>query len=364
MSGTGIGFHNTVISMYRTNIDNKAGCFAFGLGLATQNRKGEYLESYFPAPLHNLPLTLGQSLKKAVGSDTLALTRERLEKLKKIFEASGIPSQVAVCDRLAAGEKTPVAVLLEADEAIKSVPGAYLKLHLLSHRFVLPNSMNLDDLFAYLPTVAWTDRGAIDPAELQQEILNARLAGEHLVVHGLDKFPRLLDYVVPSGVRIADASRVRLGAYLGNGTTVMHEGFLNFNSGTVGPNMVEGRISQGVMVGAHTDLGGGSSTMGTLSGGGDVTVTIGENCLIGANGGTGIPLGNRCTIEAGLYITAGTPVLLIESDNAGADQVSVKARELAGQDDLLFIRNARTGQVECRTNRRAIELNKILHAHN
>ena len=181
-------------------------------------------------------------------------------------------------------------------------------------------------------------------------------------MHGVDKFPRMTDYVVPPGVRIADASRVRLGAYLGNGTTVMHEGFINFNAGAVGPNMVEGRISQGVIVGAHSDLGGSSSTMGTLSGGGNIVISVGESCLIGANAGTGIPLGDRCTIEAGLYITAGTIVEVVD-ENATVVR-TVKARELAGGSDLKFIRNSRSGRVECRTNRRAIELNDTLHAHN
>ena len=178
----------------------------------------------------------------------------------------------------------------------------------------------------------------------------------------MDKFPRMTNYVVPSGVRIADASRIRLGAYLGDGTTVMHEGQINFNAGALGPNMVEGRISQGVILGEHSDLGGSASTMGTLSGGGEITISIGKHCLIGANAGTGIPLGDRCTIEAGLYITAGTPVTLI--DETGEDVRTMKARELAGGSDLLFIRNGRTGRIECRSNRKAIELNEQLHAHN
>jgi 2,3,4,5-tetrahydropyridine-2-carboxylate N-succinyltransferase len=181
-------------------------------------------------------------------------------------------------------------------------------------------------------------------------------------VHCLDKFPRMTDYVIPTGVRIADASRIRLGAYLGEGTTVMHEGFVNFNAGAIGPNMVEGRISQGVIVGEHTDLGGSSSTMGTLSGGGNIKVSIGRYCLIGANAGTGISLGDRCTIEAGLYITAGTVVDVIDED--GNRVRTAKARELSGLSDMLFIRNSRTSKVECRTNRAAIKLNEQLHAHN
>jgi 2,3,4,5-tetrahydropyridine-2,6-dicarboxylate N-succinyltransferase len=192
--------------------------------------------------------------------------------------------------------------------------------------------------------------------------LAARLRGEHLEVQSVDKFPRMVNYVIPAGIRIADASRVRLGAYLGDGTTVMHEGQVNFNSGTRGPNMVEGRISQGVIMDAGTDLGGGASTMGTLSGGGTIRVSLGKNCLVGANAGTGIPLGDRCTIEAGLYITASTPVTVI--DEHGETVKRVKARELAGGSDMLFVRNGLNGQVQCRTNRKAIALNEALHANN
>jgi len=343
-------------------------CFAFGLGLASKNARGDYLESYFPAPLHALSDSLAQALRKIFTQEHQELDHRQLKTLQDLFNSAGETAQAEICrtlSRTPATSRARVAVMLTEDTVIQSVPGAYLKLHLLSHRLVLPNSMILEGLFAHLPTVAWTDRGAIDPAEIDQEVLAARLRGEHLVVHGLDKFPRMLDYVIPSGVRIADASRVRLGAYLGEGTTVMHEGFMNFNSATLGPNMVEGRISQGVVVGAHSDLGGGSSTMGTLSGGGNITISLGENCLIGANAGTGIPLGDRCTIESGLYITAGTPVrLCYETESGEIQEKLVKARELAGQSDLLFLRNGRTGQVECRTNQRAIELNKILHAHN
>jgi len=178
----------------------------------------------------------------------------------------------------------------------------------------------------------------------------------------VDKFPKMVNYVVPTGVRIADASRIRLGAYLGEGTTVMHEGFCNFNAGALGPNMVEGRISQGVVIGSGTDLGGSASTMGTLAGGGEIVISLGKNCLIGANAGTGIPLGDRCTIEAGLYITAGSVVTLVDEQGERAGQV--KARDLAGGSDMLFIRDSVSGQVLCRTNRKAIELNEALHAHN
>ena len=189
-----------------------------------------------------------------------------------------------------------------------------------------------------------------------------RLKGKHVEIFSLDKFPRMTNYVIPSGVRIAHSARIRLGAFLGDGTTVMHEGFVNFNAGTYGPNMVEGRISQGVVVGSGTDLGGSASTAGTLSGGGNVLITIGKDCLISANAGTGIPLGDRCTIEAGLYITPGTLVRVLDEDKKTIKEV--KARELSGQSDMLFIRNSLSGVLECRTNRNAISLNPLLHDNN
>jgi 2,3,4,5-tetrahydropyridine-2-carboxylate N-succinyltransferase len=198
--------------------------------------------------------------------------------------------------------------------------------------------------------------------ELPAALIAARAEGRPLEVFSVDKFPKMTNYVVPTGVRIADGSRIRLGAYLGEGTTVMQYGAVNFNAGALGPAMVEGRISQGVIIGANSDLGGGSSTMGTLSGGGEIKISLGENCLVGANGGTGIPLGDRCTVAAGVYITAGTPVVVIDED--GQEVQTVKARELAGGSDLLFINNSLTGRIECRTNRKAIALNEQLHAHN
>jgi 2,3,4,5-tetrahydropyridine-2-carboxylate N-succinyltransferase len=255
-----------------------------------------------------------------------------------------------------------VLTVLEQDSPPQSVPEAYLKLHLLSHRLCKPHSLNLEGLFAVLPNVAWTSQGAIDLKELPERQLEARLDGETLEVSCVDKFPKMTNYVVPRGVRIAHTARVRLGAYLGEGTTIMHEGFVNFNAGTEGPGMIEGRISAGVFVGAHSDLGGGCSTMGTLSGGNNIIISVGEKCLIGANAGVGIPLGDRCTIEAGLYITAGSKVSLL--DDKGQEIKKVKARELAGQSDLLFRRNSQNGAVECLTNKSAIELNEALHANN
>ena len=219
------------------------------------------------------------------------------------------------------------------------VADAYLRLHLLSHRLVQPRTINVEGIFGVLPNVAWTTLGPVPIDTLTEVQLGARIAGEPMVVLGVDKFPRMVDYVVPSGVRIADADRVRLGAHLAEGTTVMHEGFCNFNAGTLGPSMVEGRISAGVVVGAGSDVGGGASIMGMLSGGGKEQVTIGEGALIGANGGIGISLGDRSVVEAGTYVTAGSKVTL-------PDGAVVKGRELSGVADLLFRRNSVTGALE------------------
>lgn len=264
--------------------------------------------------------------------------------------------------RLAESQRPLVVTLLAEDAALTSTPEAYLKLHLISHRLVKPHGLNLTGILPLLPNVAWTNQGAVDLAELAERQLEARLKGDLLEVFSVDKFPKMTDYVVPAGVRIADTARVRLGAYVGEGTTVMHEGFINFNAGTQGPGMIEGRVSAGVFVGKGSDLGGGCSTMGTLSGGGNIVISVGEGCLIGANAGIGIPLGDRNTVESGLYITAGTKVSLLDEN----DQLVkvVKARDLAGQSDLLFRRNSHTGTVECKTHKSAIELNEALHAHN
>jgi len=232
-----------------------------------------------------------------------------------------------------------IALSIDTSSAPADAADAYLRLHLFSHRLMQPRSMNLDGIFGHLQNVAWTSRGPVAVDAIESVTWNFARKGEHLTVHGVDKFPRMTDYVVPSGVRIADASRVRLGAYLSAGTTVMHEGFCNFNAGTLGASMVEGRISQGVIVGDGSDIGGGASIMGTLSGGGKEMVTIGERCLLGANAGIGISLGDDCIVEAGLYVTAGTIVL----DPSGSP---VKARLLSGQSGLLYRRNSLTGAVE------------------
>ncbi|MCL4108910.1 UNVERIFIED_CONTAM: hypothetical protein GTU68_008105 [Idotea baltica] len=255
-----------------------------------------------------------------------------------------------------------VAVLLAEDSPPKTVPEAYLKLHLLSHRLVSPHGTDLTGIFGVLPNVAWTNEGAIALDELGDRQFEARLKGKVLEVSCVDKFPKMTNYVVPDGVRIAHTARVRLGAHLGSGTTIMHEGFVNFNAGTLGQSMVEGRISAGVVVGEGSDLGGGCSIIGTLSGGGDIVISVGQECLIGANAGIGFPLGDRCTVEAGLYVTAGTKVAMLDSEGKLGE--SVKARDLSGKPDLLFRRNSATGVVECLTNRSSVALNEELHAHN
>jgi 2,3,4,5-tetrahydropyridine-2,6-dicarboxylate N-succinyltransferase len=231
-------------------------------------------------------------------------------------------------------------VIADLDRPPADCADAYLRLHLLSHRLAAPNSINLEGIFGVLPNVGWTSLGAVAVGELGAARERAARRGIHLVVRSVDKFPPMLDYVVPSGVRVADAGRVRLGAHLSEGTTVMHEGFVNFNAGTLGPAMVEGRISQGVTIGAGSDVGAGASIMGTLSGGGTQIISVGERCLLGANSGIGISLGDDCVIEAGLYVTAGTVVTL-------PDGTRGKALSLSGKSQLLFRRNSVTGSVEC-----------------
>ena len=340
--------------------------FSLALGIGTQNMAGDWLEVFYPQPLLNPPAELvaviADQLGYQGGNHALDLPPSQCAALGKALCDAGFAELGALAAQLQHSARPLVATLLQTDEAPTTTPGAYLKLHLLSHRLVKPHEVVLAGLFPLLPNVAWTNQGAIDIRELPQRQLAARLKGEELQVHSVDKFPVMTDYVVPSGVRIADTARVRLGAYVGEGTTVMHEGFINFNAGTAGTSMVEGRISAGVFVGRGSDLGGGCSTMGTLSGGGNIVIGVGEGCLIGANAGIGIPLGDRCTVEAGLYITAGLKVALL--DEADHQVGIVKARELASQPDLLFRRNSQTGAIECKTNKNAIALNEMLHTNN
>ncbi|PZW49405.1 MULTISPECIES: 2,3,4,5-tetrahydropyridine-2,6-dicarboxylate N-succinyltransferase [unclassified Pseudomonas] len=339
--------------------------FSLAFGVGTQNRQSTWLEVFYAQPLLNpsaeLVAKVTEKLGYSGGNQAIAITNQQAGELASALKH--IDSvQAALLTRLAESAKPLVATLLAEDAALTSTPEAYLKLHLLSHRLAKPHGLNLTGIFPLLPNVAWTSQGAVDLAELPERQLEARLKGDLLEVFSVDKFPKMTDYVVPTGVRIADSARVRLGAYIGEGTTVMHEGFVNFNAGTAGPGMIEGRVSAGVFVGKGSDLGGGCSTMGTLSGGGNIVISVGEGCLIGANAGIGIPLGDRNIVEAGLYVTAGTKIALLDDQNNLVKVV--KGRDLAGQADLLLRRNSQSGAVECKTNKSAIELNEALHAHN
>lgn len=336
--------------------------FSLALGIGSKNQRGEWLEVFYPAPLLQPESNLADifiAQAQGNGNRVCELDDAGLSALASALKSAGHNDQAQIAEKLCGSERSAVLVLLENDSAPATVPEAYLKLHLISHRLVKPHSLVLEGLFGTLVNVAWTNQGAIDLEELPARQLQARARGEHLSVDCVDKFPKMCDYVVPAGVRIADTARVRLGAYVGSGTTIMHEGFINFNAGTEGPGMIEGRISAGVMVGKGSDLGGGSSTMGTLSGGGNMVISLGESCLLGANSGTGIPLGDRCTVESGLYITAGTKVAVLDDQRQLVREV--KARELAGLSDLLFIRNSVSGRVECLTNKSAVALNESLH---
>ena len=339
--------------------------YALGLGIGTQNSKGEWLEVFYAQPLLSPSEVIADAIAKVVGytggNQAIALTADQSSEIAHALAEAGNTELDHLAKSMAASRRPLVATLLATDTNPASVPEAYLKLHLLSHRLVKPHGTVLTGIFGVLPNVAWTNHGAIDVNELPERQLQARLKGEELEVSCVDKFPKMTNYVVPKGVRVAHTARVRLGAYLGEGTTIMHEGFVNFNAGTEGPAMIEGRISAGVFVGAGSDLGGGSSTMGTLSGGGNIVISVGKESLIGANAGIGIPLGDRCKVESGLYITAGTKVVVL--DDAGNEVKTLKARELAGGSDLVFRRNSISGRVEVVTNKSALQLNAALHAN-
>jgi len=315
---------------------------AHGVGLATITTGGTVLDTWFPNP--------------KLGSTRPSGTRRMTE--REAAEELGAGTVALLGPDTARGVEV-VAVRTDIDDLEKppaDAHDAYLRLHLLSTRLVRPHGQNLDGVFGLLSNVVWTNHG---PCAVEGfEATRLRLRGKGTVtVYGVDKFPRMVDYVVPSGVRIAEADRVRLGAHLATGTTVMHEGFVNFNAGTLGASMVEGRISAGVVVGDGSDVGGGSSIMGTLSGGGKATISIGERCLLGANAGIGISLGDDCVVEAGLYVTAGTKVTL-------SDGKLVKALELSGASGLLFRRNSTSGAVEVVGRAgNGVELNAALHAN-
>jgi 2,3,4,5-tetrahydropyridine-2-carboxylate N-succinyltransferase len=337
--------------------------YSFAIGAGTKNSRNEWLEVFYPNPVLNPDQALSDIVAGLMdGNLEIEPDSTQLSALESALEQNGYSDLATATKGLKAGNRPLVIVALSEDCPPNSVPTAYLKLHLLSHRLVKPHGTDLTGIFGALKNVAWTNQGAIDIDDLPARMLEARASGNPLSVNCVDKFPKLVDYVVPSGVRIADTSRVRLGAYVGEGTTVMHEGFINFNAGTEGPNMIEGRVSAGVFCGAGTDVGGGASIMGTLSGGGNMVIAMGEKCLLGANSGLGIPLGDRCTLEAGLYITAGTIVTMLDESKQATGKV--KARELAGKSDLLFRRNSVSGTVECLTNKSAVELNHELHASN
>lgn len=303
---------------------------AWGWGLATIHPSAGVLDTWFPAPV--------------LGVCDGAPAPARLISAQTEDRDRGVRIELV---------KTEI----DLDAAPASVPDAYLRLHLLSHRLVRPRSINLEGIFAILPNVVWTSVGPCAVEGFEEVRITLRGMRGAITVYGIDKFPRMVDYVLPSGVRIADADRVRLGAHLAPGTTVMHEGFVNFNAGTLGASMVEGRISAGVVVGDGSDIGGGASIMGTLSGGGTEVVSIGRGCLLGAQAGIGISLGDNCVVEAGLYVTAGTKVSL-------PDGSVVKARELSGRPDLLFLRDSRSGAVRAiPREHRSFELNAALHAN-
>ncbi len=313
---------------------------AWGWGLASQDEQGRTLDVWYPKAEISTPPTPENRPNHDFG-----------DQVHNQPDARGI-------------RRVPVFTVADLDGPIADAADAYLRLHLLSMRLTPPNSMNLDGIFEQLTTVVWTNYGpfAVEDFALRRSQVMAAASRSmpgipvtQVTVLSVDKFPRMVDYVVPEGVRIGNADRIRLGAHLAPGTTVMHEGFVNFNAGTLGHSMVEGRISQGVVVGDGSDIGGGASIMGTLSGGGRHRVSIGQHSLLGANAGIGISLGDDCVVEAGLYVTAGTKIGL-------GDQV-VKGAELSGRDHLLFIRDSRTGQVKALPRKKGIELNERLHAN-
>ncbi|MFC7492920.1 MULTISPECIES: 2,3,4,5-tetrahydropyridine-2,6-dicarboxylate N-succinyltransferase [unclassified Nocardioides] len=309
---------------------------AWGFGLATLDASGAVLDVWFPAP------ALGEKPADAI-------TPPELSALQGTDTDRGVTREVLLVE------------VADLQSAPASTEDVWLRLHLLSARLVTPHSVSLDGVFGLLTNVVWTSAGpcAVEGFELTRARLRAN--GRHLTVYGVDKFPRMVDYVLPAGIRIADADRVRLGAHLAEGTTVMHEGFVNYNAGTLGASMVEGRISAGVVVGDGSDVGGGASIMGTLSGGGQQVISIGERCLLGANAGLGISLGDDCVVEAGCYVTAGTKVTV--SDMDGKPKV-IKALELSGTSNVLFRRNSVTGAVEAVPWKSAgVELNAALHAN-
>jgi 2,3,4,5-tetrahydropyridine-2-carboxylate N-succinyltransferase len=337
---------------------------AYAVGLARHAPDGRLLDAWFPrANLGEHPES-GARIRAAAGVENGSATMsvEAAERLLETIHGINADTIAALLPAVAASARVPRTLIVTAIATLDAAPvdagDVYLRLHLLSMRRIRPHGANLDGTFGLLTNVAWTSAGPIAADEVDDARLAACARGEQLTVHGVDKFPRMVDYVVPPGVRIADADRVRLGAHLADGTTVMHEGFVNYNAGTLGASMVEGRISAGVVVGDGTDVGGGASIMGTLSGGNAIVISVGERCLLGANSGLGIPLGDECTLESGLYLTAGTKVRL-------PDGAVVRARELSGISGMLFRRDSQSGAVEAlpRAGAGWHGLNAALHAN-
>ncbi|CCH28186.1 2,3,4,5-tetrahydropyridine-2,6-dicarboxylate N-succinyltransferase [Actinosynnema sp. NPDC047251] len=314
---------------------------AYGVGLATVTSTGTVLDTWFPSP------KLGEAEAGTVRLSAAEVAAELGEAAAKQL------GQDTDRDVEVVGVRVGIAELTDAPSDTYDV---FLRLHLLSARLVRPHGQSLDGVFGLLNNVVWTNHGPCAVEGFEETRLKLRARGP-VTVYAVDKFPRMVDYVIPSGVRIGDADRVRLGAHLAPGTTVMHEGFVNFNAGTLGASMVEGRISAGVVVGDGSDIGGGASVMGTLSGGGKQVIEIGERCLIGANGGVGISLGDDTVVEAGLYITAGTKI-------TAEDGTVVKAATLSGVPNLLFIRDSTTGTIKVKPRKgTGVELNAALHAN-
>ncbi len=310
---------------------------AWGYGLVSRDASDNVLDVWFPAP------ALGSAGEAGAQGAPAELTA-----LEGKDEARRVRTSVELVE------------IADLSAAPVSTQDVWLRLHLLSTRLVVPHSISLEGLFGLLSNVVWTSAGPCAVEGFEATRARLRASGQHVTVFGVDKFPRLVDYVMPAGVRIADADRVRLGAHLASGTTVMHEGFVNFNAGTLGTSMVEGRISAGVVVGDGSDVGGGASIMGTLSGGGTQVISVGERCLLGANSGIGISLGNDCVVEAGCYVTAGTKVSVRDDDGERV----VKAVELSGADNVLFRRNSVTGAIEAVAwKAQGITLNAALHAN-
>lgn len=345
--------------------------FIYGLGIASKNYKNEVLEVYYPfIVLYPHPTIIKRILRKLhfnlkITSNSFNLYLSNTNDLLSLYLEYKDIGDVKTAKQIKSFFKTKAFVIFTFvldDKNPLNIADSFLRLHTLSYRLCKPNSLNLFGIFSIIKTICWTNLGPIDSEEIFLTKNKSKKNNIKITILSIDKFPKMTEYVVPKNVRIAETSRIRLGAYLGEGTTVMHEGFCNFNAGTKGPCMIEGRISAGVFINQNSDLGGGSSILGTLSGGGKLLISLGKNCLIGANAGCGIPLGNGCIIEAGLYITSNSKISILNRNNTFIK--IVKAKVLAYKNHLLFLRNSITGAIECRINKKVIKLNTKLHKTN